>query len=103
MIILLVQFTVKPDTEDRCREFIRNMEEHTRREPGCRQYVGHQSLENPRRFMFYEVYEDEAALDAHRAAPYFAEYVTGGLDKIIESRNRELFRLSSNSSPKRSH
>ena len=68
------------------------MQENTRREPGCRQYVGHQSSENPRQFMFYEVYDDQAALDAHRAAPYFQEHVDGGFDTIIETRTRQLYR-----------
>ncbi len=42
--------------------------------------------------MFYEAYDDEAALAAHRAAPYYQQYVLGELDKIIEERTRELFR-----------
>jgi quinol monooxygenase YgiN len=92
MIVLLVQFTVKPGTEDRAREIIRIMQEHTRKEPGCRQYVGHQSMEDPRRFMFYEVYDDEAALQAHRNASYYKEQIGVALDKILEGRTRELYR-----------
>ncbi len=91
MLALLVQFTVKPGTEGRAREYIRNMQEHTRREPGCRLYIGQQSTENPRRFCFYEQYDDAAALQAHRAASYFAEYVTNGLSKLMESRTQETF------------
>lgn len=91
MIALLVQFTVKPGQEARAVELMRIMEEHTRKEPGCIQYVGHQSADEPRRFMFYETYEDEAALETHRNAPYFRKYVTNGLDLIIEQRERELF------------
>jgi quinol monooxygenase YgiN len=92
MIVLLVQFTVKPGSEGQAREIIRIMQEHTRREPGCRYYVGHQSTEDPRQFMFYEAYDDKAALDAHRAAPYFHEHIEGTLDEIIEDRTRQLYR-----------
>ncbi len=91
MIMLLVNFTVAAGNEERTKDFIRKMQEHTRREPGCRRYVGHQSTQDPRRFCFYEVYDDQAALDAHRAAPYFAEYVTNGLGKLMETSTRELF------------
>jgi autoinducer 2-degrading protein len=91
MIVLSVQFTVKPGTEDQAREIIRIMQEHTRREPGCRQYVGHQSTEDPRQFMFYETYDDKAALDAHWASSYFKEHIQGALDKIIETRARHLY------------
>lgn len=91
MVILLVQFTVKAGSEQQARELMRKMEDHTRREPGCRLYIGSQSTQDPRRFCFYEQYDDQAALDAHRAAPYFAEYVTNGLAKLMESRVHELF------------
>jgi autoinducer 2-degrading protein len=91
MIALLVQYTIRPGAEKQALEYIRKMQEHTRREPGCRLYVGHQSLEDPRRFCFYEQYDDQAALDAHRAAPYFREYVTEGMAKLMQTVTRELF------------
>jgi quinol monooxygenase YgiN len=91
MIVLKVDMLVKPGTEEKCREYIRILQENSRREAGCLMYVGHQSTENPRKFLFYEQYQDQAALDAHRAAPYFKQYVHGGLDPIIEDRTRELY------------
>ena len=91
MFVLLVQFVVKPGMEDRVKDFMRKMEENTRREPGCRLYIGSQSNENPRKFTFYEQYVDEAALNAHRAAPYFAQYVTNGFVPLLESITRETF------------
>jgi len=91
MIVLIVNFTVKAGSEERAKQLIRTMEEHTRREPGCRMYVGHQSTEDPRRFCFYEQYDNQTALDAHRAAPYFAQYVTNGLVPLMEGRTAELY------------
>lgn len=91
MIVLKVDMVVKPGTEEKCREYIRILQEHSRKEPGCLMYVGHQSIEDPRRFMFYEQYRDQAAFDAHRNAPYFKQYVNGGLDPIMEHRTRELY------------
>jgi len=67
------------------------MEEFTRKEPGCRMYICQQSLENPRHFCFYEQYDDAAAMETHRAAPYFAEYITNGMGNILESRQAESF------------
>lgn len=91
MIILKVDMLVKPGTEEKCKEYIRILQEHSRQEPGCVQYVGHQSKADPRKFLFYEQYKDQAALDAHRNAPYFKQYVIGGLDPIMEDRTRELY------------
>jgi len=91
MLVLIVNFTVKAGNEQKAIELMRTMEEHTRREPGCRLYIGLQSTEDPRRFCFFEEYENQAALDAHRAAPYFAEYLINGLRKLMESRTQEFF------------
>ena len=91
MICLRVTFIVRSGAEDECKRLMRTMMEHTVREPGCRAYVGWQSKENARKFFFYEVYDDDAALQAHRSAPYFAQYVTNGLGKLMESSKREIY------------
>jgi len=43
-------------------------------EPGCLVYRVHRSTTDPDRFLFYETYADEAALDVHRKAPHLAAY-----------------------------
>lgn len=93
MIVLRVDMVVKPGTESQCLEIIRKLQEYTRQEPGAVHYAGHQSREDPRHFFMYEVYKDEAALQAHRNAPHFKQYVEGGLTSIVEQRKRELFQL----------
>jgi quinol monooxygenase YgiN len=91
MIVLKVDMVVKPGAEEKCKEFISIMQQHSRQEPGCLMYVGHQSTQDPRRFMFYEQYKDHAALDAHRNAPYFKQHVTNGLGPLLEQRHAELY------------
>ncbi len=91
MVALIVNFTVRAGDEEKTKGYMRIMEEHTRREPGCRQYIGHQSAEDPRRFLFYELYDDQAALDAHRVSPHYERFVTNGLLKLMETRVIGLF------------
>jgi quinol monooxygenase YgiN len=91
MIVLKVDMLVKPGTEQKCREYIQILQQHSRQEPGCLLYIGHQSTEDPRKFFFYEQYKDAAALEAHRSASYFKQYVIGRLDAIMEQRSRDLF------------
>lgn len=91
MIVLKVEMLVKPGTEQQCREYIHILQQHSRKESGCLLYIGHQSTEDPRKFLFYEQYKDAAALEAHRNASYFKQYVIGGLDTIMEHRSRDLF------------
>ena len=38
-----------------------------REEPGNHAYIFHRSTQDPRVFMLYEAYEDQAACEAHRA------------------------------------
>jgi len=91
MICVAVTYVVKPGHEEDGAELFRNLPALTRTEPGCRMYLAHRSTTDPRRFFLYEQYVDQAALDAHRAAPYFEQYVKEGLFPIIESRTPELF------------
>ena len=43
-------------------------------EPGCLVYRMHRSTRDPDLFLFYEMYADEAALEAHRTAPHLAAF-----------------------------
>lgn len=45
-----------------------------RTEPGCIMYRLHRSTKDPDAFLFYEIYADEAAFDAHRASPHLGLY-----------------------------
>ena len=92
MIVLKVDLTVKPGSEARCKEHLRALEEHSRKEAGCLLYAAHQSTENPRKFLIYEQYKDQAPLEAHRNSPHFYQHVHNGLDGIVEARTREFFR-----------
>jgi len=91
MIALIAQITVKPGTEEECKQLFRALVEETRKEPGCLQYVANQSTENPLKFSFYEQYEDEAALQAHLNSPHFARYIKGGVDALSVSRDIEKY------------
>lgn len=85
-LALIVNFTVSESNITATKELIREMETHTRKERGCRRYQGHQSVEDPHRFVFYELYDDQAALDAHRASPHYAKFVTNALLGMMETR-----------------
>jgi quinol monooxygenase YgiN len=67
---------------------MRAMEKETRKEPGCLMYVAHQAADDPTLLAFYEQYKDEAALEAHRASPYFKEIVENKMSKFVINRDR---------------
>lgn len=43
-------------------------------EQGCLEYVVHTHAADPRRVLFYERWQDQAALDAHNASGHLAEF-----------------------------
>lgn len=73
MLAMWVKVRVKPDARDR---FLKAIEVDAlgseRDEPGCMRFNVLQDGQDPNVYYFYEVYRDEAALEAHRAAPHYA-------------------------------
>ncbi len=91
MICVAVTYVIQPGLEDQAIEYLNLLTGYTRTEPGNLMYQAHRSPTDPRRFFLYEQYSDQTALDAHRAATYFQDYVLNGLVKIVESRTPELY------------
>ncbi len=74
-LVVLAEFKVRPG---RMAEFLPLIEQHARNsrahEPGCLQFDVVRDGSDPDRAFVYEVYVDEAAFEAHKAAPYLAWY-----------------------------
>lgn len=75
MIALIVSLDVLPERLD---DFIDAISTNAQRsvtdEPGCLFFDVTQDLGDPHHFVFYELYADEDAVAAHRAAPHFATW-----------------------------
>jgi autoinducer 2-degrading protein len=75
MVVLHVTVQVKPEHVSEFLEVVRHDAEHSEKdEPGCLRFDVIQDKDDPNRFYFYEVYQDEAALEAHRQTPHFKLY-----------------------------
>jgi quinol monooxygenase YgiN len=86
MICVAVTYIIRPGHEEEAARLFRAVTGPTRAEPGCRMYLAHRSTSDPRTFFLYEQYDDQDALDAHRASAHFEQYATNGLFRILESR-----------------
>ncbi|MFO0909406.1 MAG: putative quinol monooxygenase [Isosphaeraceae bacterium] len=91
MICVAVTYVIQPGREEEAVGLFQALTAATRAEPGCRFYLAHRSTTDPRKFFLYEQYDDEAALDAHRASPHFDQYGRNGLFTMLESRSPELY------------
>jgi len=92
MICLAVRLVVKPGHEQVVADFFKPLTEASRKEPGCLFYVAHQHHDDPRKFLVYEQYKDDAALEAHRNSDHFQQYAANGLYTFVESREADLYR-----------
>ncbi|MGE1151773.1 putative quinol monooxygenase [Pseudomonas sp. ICMP 460] len=65
---------------------------HFQQEPGCQAYALLTDLEDPTRFISYESWDDEAALQAHMKAPTLTNAMPA-LEKILAEPMQQ-FRLN---------
>src|SRR5919108_4782104 len=75
MIAMWVKARVKPDQRKRFLEAIEiDALASERDEPGCYRFNVLQDEQDPDVYYFYEVYKDQAALEAHRTMPHYATW-----------------------------
>ena len=67
MLTFTAKLTVQAGSEQDFERIMRIAIPKVREEPGNHAYVFHRSTQDSRVFMFYEQYDDQAAMDAHRA------------------------------------
>jgi (4S)-4-hydroxy-5-phosphonooxypentane-2,3-dione isomerase len=91
VIVLVARYRAKPGRGDAVAEALREVITASRAEPGNRLYTVQRSVEDPDEFVLYEGYDDEAAVDAHRASPHFQEVVAGRVIPMLESRQFGLY------------
>ena len=73
MIAIWVKARIKPAQRQRFLEAIEaDALGSERDEPGCYRFNVLQDEQDPTVYYFYEVYKDQAALEAHRAMPHYA-------------------------------
>ena len=74
MIVITATMTAKPGEEEALRDCCLSVLAPTRREPGCISYECGQSLDNPRQFQFFELWDDMDALKAHTMTEHMATF-----------------------------
>ncbi|HUK47475.1 MAG TPA: putative quinol monooxygenase [Terriglobales bacterium] len=93
MVVLAVTWVAKTGHESRVSDLFSKLTAESRNEPGCVMYQVHRHRTEPRRFFVYEQYKDDAALEAHRAAPHFLQYAKKELPKVADRIEGNLFEL----------
>ena len=86
-LVVLVEFLVKPSFVARFRDLISvNAATSLERESGCRCFDVLFDPKEPRRFVLYEIYDDETAFNEHLASAHYRSFVAA-IEGEIEQRS----------------
>ncbi|RQM47168.1 antibiotic biosynthesis monooxygenase [Paraburkholderia bannensis] len=90
-LIAVVNVVARAGKEDELRAGFKELVEYAKTEPGFIQYDLHESIEQPGHFVFYEIWENQEALDVH-ANTDFAKAFSARAGQWIESVSMNKFR-----------
>jgi quinol monooxygenase YgiN len=89
--ILHATFTARPGEGDRVAELLRDFADGVRAEEGNVVFDATRLVDDPDRFFVYEVYRDEAAFQAHLAAPAGVPFNAALQELIVEPSSQLTF------------
>lgn len=89
--VLVVNLEIKPGDVERFMPMaLENAKSSRETEPGCRQFDVLVDPNDRTKVMFYEVYADEAAFQAHQQTAHFKKYFDTALGYLV-SRGRTFY------------
>jgi quinol monooxygenase YgiN len=87
MFIVLVKVQVKPELlGEFTPAILNNAARSVERDPGCRRFDVLQQEDDPTKWVFYEVYDNEQAWVLHRSSAHFLAFKEVG-DRALVSRD----------------
>lgn len=86
LLTVIALLKAKPGKEDELRRVCESILEPSLKDPGCHTYALHQGAADPTQFVFYEVWDSQADLEAHLASPH----ITAGKQLLPELMDGEL-------------
>ena len=87
--VVIATWVAKDGEQEAVERILRSNAEAARAEPGCREFNVLREKGEPRTFVLYEVYDDEAAFQAHRESEHFKRYVLD--DAVANGRLEQRF------------
>jgi quinol monooxygenase YgiN len=89
--VLVVRMVAREGAEEEAVSVMQELAAASRQEAGCELYIPVRDPENPRSFVFYEQYRDQAAFEEHGASEHFQRLAAGRLWALLESRERTFY------------
>jgi len=92
-LVILVEIATKPGAAEAFAGLIGANARASRTEPGCRQFDVCTDPSAPDRVTLYEIYDDDAAFEAHLRAPHYLEFAAAA-KPLIETITVRRLRLA---------
>ena len=92
-LVVTAFWEAKPGEAEALVGIIRRVLPQAQREPGVKAFQIHQSLSEPEKFFFYEVFKDEAAFAAHQQSEHFKTLIAGEALPRLARRERTQHRF----------
>jgi len=92
-LVVTAFWEAKPAERESVVEILRKFLPQAQREPGVKAFQIHQSLTEPEKFFFYEVFRDEAAFSDHQQTEHFKTLIAGQAVPKLAKRERTQHRF----------
>jgi len=92
-LIVTAFWEAKDGEVDAIVDIVRRYLPQAQREPWVHAFQIHQSLSEPHKFFFYEVFKDEAGFASHQQTPHFKELIQGQALPRLAKRERTQHRF----------
>lgn len=87
-LVVTAFWEAKPEEVEALLAIIGKFLPQAQREPGVKAFQIHQSLTEPTKFFFYEVFKDETAFAAHQQSEHFKTLIVGQAVPKLARRER---------------
>ena len=89
--VVIAKWTARAGEEERVLDAIRELAPPSRAEDGCLVYRVNRDPADPRVFLLYEEYADEAAYRAHGESDHFRRLALERAIPLLENRERSFY------------
>ena len=91
MIAVVVQLHVKAESLDQFIAETKENARNSRKEPGVVRFDVIQQVDDPSRFVLFELYRDEQAIEAHRGTAHYAKWRDAVPAFLATERTRQIY------------
>jgi (4S)-4-hydroxy-5-phosphonooxypentane-2,3-dione isomerase len=95
-IVNAINLDIAPDQFEKFMEAAKENAAASTKDPGCREFNIVVSKDDPHHIMFFEVYDNAAALDVHRATDHFKKYQAATKDMVTKRDAKQFLSVAMN-------